>query len=700
MFGNITSATSSTPAAKPASTPPRAMSRDEVKMLESLAKHEPEQAKNYFASYPDKVAPFAAASPEVAAKLGIASKDGKEAAPKPAQEVASPPATKPASADPNAISKDENAMLLSLAKHGPKEAKAYFASHPEKAAAFAAANPEVATKLGIAPKGGDGSSSKLSQDATAISAAAVNGQSPKALDPKLADATSGMSVQECFDLVKKWQSDHPDTTASAAKQKAETPASSKPQASTGEHVTVVKGDTLSKMAARLGVSLADLKAANPGLCKEGVDGQGHHRKANGDLIYPGDVVKNPKTSAKPHEQDSVQAAGAAAPAQGVEAQQRKQVEIYRATIEKQVSAKLGHEVKIHLEPQGAPRDQVALLSRVLGSVSKDEAKGVSQINLKVDDSMNAHGSYEVNLKEKALEIVFHAGGSVKPVDKAPAGEAVTKDASSKQAADAQSHLIQNLKNELAKLAEQDKLLASEITPFTEASVAAARRQMQGLSPKGEEPASKSAIAMAKRQLLGQQMGSLTSELKIAEGFKVPAEASPKDAAALAGILGQMSNLVPDMANPTMVSERQAKLAALGNLLHNPGLYDATKPFFTSDPAIVSQAGAVVNLQNRIGRLMVARDDLLPDLADPKKKAVAQAQSNMLQGEIGKLIELNYQIRTYQRPSGMTADQAAKQAETLRKIDTLAPQLIDPETGSAAAALIEKELAALKAESTH
>lgn len=59
-------------------------------------------------------------------------------------------------------------------------------------------------------------------------------------------------------------------------------------------VTVKPGDTLSKIARDNGVTLAELKEANPHLFKDGKDSAGKTRSAGGNLIYPGDQVKIPQ----------------------------------------------------------------------------------------------------------------------------------------------------------------------------------------------------------------------------------------------------------------------------------------------------------------------------------------------------------------------------------------------------------------------
>ncbi|MNK69653.1 LysM domain protein [compost metagenome] len=59
-------------------------------------------------------------------------------------------------------------------------------------------------------------------------------------------------------------------------------------------VTVKPGDTLSKIARENGVTLNQLKEANPNLFKDGKDSGGKTRSAGGNLIYPGDQVQIPQ----------------------------------------------------------------------------------------------------------------------------------------------------------------------------------------------------------------------------------------------------------------------------------------------------------------------------------------------------------------------------------------------------------------------
>lgn len=84
---------------------------------------------------------------------------------------------------------------------------------------------------------------------------------------------------------------------------SETTATSDTQATVEKNgetktITVKAGDTLSKIARENGVSLADLKEANPHLFKDGKDSGGKTRSAGGNLIYPGDQVKIPQKPAE------------------------------------------------------------------------------------------------------------------------------------------------------------------------------------------------------------------------------------------------------------------------------------------------------------------------------------------------------------------------------------------------------------------
>jgi LysM repeat protein len=56
---------------------------------------------------------------------------------------------------------------------------------------------------------------------------------------------------------------------------------------------VQSGDTLNRIAAQNGVSIEDLKKANPEIFQNGKDSSGRRRTAGGDLIYPGDPIKIP-----------------------------------------------------------------------------------------------------------------------------------------------------------------------------------------------------------------------------------------------------------------------------------------------------------------------------------------------------------------------------------------------------------------------
>jgi hypothetical protein len=72
------------------------------------------------------------------------------------------------------------------------------------------------------------------------------------------------------------------------------PGDGKGAPQTGDKQVVVKGgDTLGKIAAENGVTLQQLKDANPDLFKNGKDADGKNRRADGGLIYPGDKVKIP-----------------------------------------------------------------------------------------------------------------------------------------------------------------------------------------------------------------------------------------------------------------------------------------------------------------------------------------------------------------------------------------------------------------------
>ena len=60
---------------------------------------------------------------------------------------------------------------------------------------------------------------------------------------------------------------------------------------TPETVTVKQGDTLSALASKHGMTVAQLKQLNPALFQDGKDSQGHQRGADGRLIYANDVIR-------------------------------------------------------------------------------------------------------------------------------------------------------------------------------------------------------------------------------------------------------------------------------------------------------------------------------------------------------------------------------------------------------------------------
>ncbi|MBO9539824.1 LysM peptidoglycan-binding domain-containing protein [bacterium] len=74
-------------------------------------------------------------------------------------------------------------------------------------------------------------------------------------------------------------------TGDASKAKTSGPAT--------ETVTVKAGDTLSKIARANGVTLDEIKQANPDLFQDGKDATGKRRTSGGALIYPGDQITIP-----------------------------------------------------------------------------------------------------------------------------------------------------------------------------------------------------------------------------------------------------------------------------------------------------------------------------------------------------------------------------------------------------------------------
>ncbi|HEY9857373.1 MAG TPA: LysM peptidoglycan-binding domain-containing protein [Stenomitos sp.] len=99
-----------------------------------------------------------------------------------------------------------------------------------------------------------------------------------------------------------------DRSAPLQEQTAETGTAETGTAEAKNH-TVSAGDTLGRIARENGVTIQDLKAANPEIFQNGKDSSGHRRTAGGDLIYPGDTIKIPsKEPAKPAETPEAKAA--------------------------------------------------------------------------------------------------------------------------------------------------------------------------------------------------------------------------------------------------------------------------------------------------------------------------------------------------------------------------------------------------------
>jgi LysM repeat protein len=111
----------------------------------------------------------------------------------------------------------------------------------------------------------------------------------------------GLEKQSSEELTKLYETYNTDGQEGLAESEFEAlfnsvvqPESEPAAASTPQTVTVNPGDTLSRIARQHGVSLAELKEANPTFFKDGKDSAGKTRSAAGNLIYPGDQVTIPQ----------------------------------------------------------------------------------------------------------------------------------------------------------------------------------------------------------------------------------------------------------------------------------------------------------------------------------------------------------------------------------------------------------------------
>lgn len=211
-------------------------------------------------------------------------------------------------------------------------------------------------------------------------------------------------------------------------------------------------------------------------------------------------------------------------------------------------------------------------------------------------------------------------------------------------------------------------------------------QYTALKQDAEDP-TKRAAAMARIELLSHQMAGLEHELGVAFNFKPPANLSRRDEAAIADLFGQMNDLIPDLADPSKNAAAQARLAMLGDLLNNPGLYEPShvdyalpefgNPLpsvghFTQDPVIINHGLAVENLQNRLQNVLGQMDAFI---GDPSEEA--QARLQMLTQQSGELQMVVSRLMDYQRPANLPDDLLQGQADCLVQIDEAARDLGDP-----------------------
>lgn len=127
--------------------------------------------------------------------------------------------------------------------------------------------------------------SKSSNERTLLQAEAALANLP-ADDPKRTEYEAKVKQ-----LQTDFQTTYGDRAAPLQAPEAAPQAPAAPPA--GKTHEVAAGNTLNKIARENGVTLDDLKAANPDIFKSGKDANGRQRTAGGDLIYPGDQIKIP-----------------------------------------------------------------------------------------------------------------------------------------------------------------------------------------------------------------------------------------------------------------------------------------------------------------------------------------------------------------------------------------------------------------------
>lgn len=436
------------------------------------------------------------------------------------------------------------------------------------------------------------------------------------------------------------------TTPPQPAAKAEPKPEPKTEKPTTKEVTVQAGDTLGKIAKANGVTLAELKEANPDLFKAGTDSTGKRRTAGGDLIYPGDKVKLPvKAEPKAGGGDKPAALDDQAAVKYLQDNFDKVASGDGSVSRTDLAAKL---------PEGPGKEALLKHFDSLMFASVDQGKEAWSNLTKADveqigKKLTGAGSIEKLAGELTQQVIK---------------DREIKDQTGDGKVDAQdlAAFVKANGGDAPLDATQAKLLGSLNERIT-----SLQAELDKTTKDLKDPA-KQAEAMARIHLLNMQISTLAGIQTHVAAYRPAANLSAEDGKKIQDVFGKIEQLTKDLSNPTKAGEVQAGLTLAYNFLENPKLYDPKAPKGTTDPTLLSQASAAQNFSDRITKLLGEMNALIPDLANPARMAEADARLKQLDAQVRTQIDHSWKVKNYRRPANLSADQAKQASDLLTQID--------------------------------
>lgn len=422
------------------------------------------------------------------------------------------------------------------------------------------------------------------------------------------------------------------------------------QAPTTKEHTVRAGDTMNKIAKANGVTMADLKEANPELFKNGKDSQGKTRTAGGDLIYPGDKIKIP-TKPKPGEGDKPGALGdkdavkflqdnfdqVAGPDGRVSQADLaklpdgpgKQALVKHFDSLIFASVDQGKEAWSNLTKQDV--QEIAKQLGTAGSLDK-VAEGLAQKAIKDNGVTDKNGDGKVDATDLSAYVRSISGETAPPMDDKAA--------------------LKYVQDNFAKIAGPDGMISRTDlvahlpqAPGLEGLVKNFDSLMFASIDQGKD--SWSNLTKKDIEAVGKKLGEAGSLDKVAEGLT--------------------QQVIKDKGIKDTTGDGKVDVADLRDFIKANG----------GGQPDGNQATLLLNVDSRIATLQGERDGLVKDLADPRKQAEAMARMRLLDSQIAQLQNIRRKVGEFRPAENQSAEDAAKTQEIFAQIDGMVKDLSNP-----------------------